>query len=80
MDGHAGRLVDDEQVLVLVCEADRDGLGPERAAPLLRQPYLDDRACREAVALVAFRPVDGHRALAHEPLGQRPRADLVPFG
>ena len=45
VDGHAGRLVDDEEVLVLVCEADRDGLGPEarRSAPpaaVPRRPSL----------------------------------------
>jgi hypothetical protein len=69
-----GGLVDDEEVLVLVGEPERDLLAFERP----RQLWLDLEliAGREAVALGTRGAADGDLAGLDQPLGGGPRPDL----
>ena len=72
----AGRLVDDEQVLVLPGHGVlglRDLGGGRRD----RLGHLDDLAPAQRVALRALLPVDGHAALVDQPLRRRPRAGVL---
>ena len=75
MDDDAGRLVDDEQVLVLEGDAQRDVLAFERCRGGLRLE-LDRLSTREAVALRPRRAVDRGLPSVDQPLGGRPRPYL----
>ena len=75
MHDEAGRLVDDEQVLVLVRQRDGDGLRREHRGRA-RELDLDHRSCLQAVALRARRAVDQHRSVAQQALRERARPDL----
>ena len=72
----AGRLVDDQQMLVLVGDAEIDLLGLERLRRLRRQLHLDLLAALQAVALRPRASVHPHRAGRQQALGSRARADL----
>ena len=77
MNDDAGRLVDDEQVLVLPDDVEIHLLGLERAG---LGGELDDDLL-PALEPVALRPrlaVDEDGAVGDQPLGERPRADLGP--
>jgi hypothetical protein len=73
----SGRLVDDEQVLVLPDNAQVEILGLEGAWLTLRRLELDRLSSREPVALRAPRTVDQHLARVEQPFGGRARADVV---
>jgi hypothetical protein len=74
MDDQPSRLVDDEEVLVFVCESQIERLGLEPATTL---PRLDlNRLPRlEPVALGPSLPVDSHRSHLEQALGLGTRAD-----
>ena len=78
MDDDARRLVHDEQVLVLVGEAQVERLCDERRRD--RRLELDLLARLEPVALRARDAVDAHLAGREQPLGGSTRADLVEPG
>jgi hypothetical protein len=69
VDDHPGRLVDDEQVLVLVRDRKVDGLRDERRR---RRGWLelDLLPALEPVALRAAGAVDEGRARLDQPLGR----------
>jgi len=73
MDDHAGRLVHDEQGLVLVDDADRDVLAGNR--PLLELRYLDshDISGLGAIARLLALAVHEHIPLSNERCCLRPR-------
>ncbi len=76
VDDHAGRLVDDEQVVVLVRDAKRDVLPLDRGRATIRQLELDLLPAFEPMALRPPGAVDERASLADEPLGRGARADL----
>ena len=76
MDDETGRLVDDEQVLVLVRHGEVDLLRDEPARPRRGRLELELLAADEPVALRTRPPVDEHAAVLDQPLGDRPRPDL----
>jgi hypothetical protein len=71
-----GRLVDDEEVLVLVRDPQVELLGLQLGALLSRELDLERLATREAVALGRGRPVDPNRAGLDQPLGRAAGRDL----
>jgi hypothetical protein len=75
VDDDPGRLVDDEEVLVLVGDPERHLLRLQRSGGR-RRLELDRLAAREPVALGARLAVDQHRALLEQPLGCGARAEL----
>ena len=80
MDDDAGRLVHDEQVLVLVGDGELDVLGLDHARGLRGHFDLDLLPTLEPVALRPRPPVDAHVSLLHEPLCGRSRAHLGQLG
>ena len=80
MDDEARGLVDHEQVLVLVRHGELHRLRLEARARRRRRLELELLAARELVALRARASVDEDAALAQQPLGHRPRADLRQAG
>jgi hypothetical protein len=77
MDDEPGRFVDDEEVLVLVGDAQIELLGLERRRPSRRYVELELLAAFEPVALRADGSVDEHSPLAEETLRSGARADLL---
>ena len=75
MDDDAGGLVDDEQVVVLVRDRERDLIVLERRLDRVGLE-LDRLAAREAVALRARGAVYPDAALSEQPRGRRTGADL----
>ncbi len=77
--GHSGRLVDDDDVLVLVHDADGHRLGFE---PGDRTGKLDlhHRSALETVTLRPHEAVDRHRAFRQQSLGKRACCDLASLG
>ena len=78
MDGDARGLVHDQQVLVLVRDAEVERCRDERRGR--GRLELDLLAGLEAVRLGARSPVDEDAACVEEPLGRGPRADLLEPG
>src|SRR5262245_63560214 len=76
----ACRLVDDEQVLVLVGDAELDVLRLDLPGGLRWQLYLELFAALQPVALRPLPPVDADRAALDEPLRRRARSDLRQLG
>ena len=76
MDDDPGRLVDDEEVLVLVGDPKLHRLGLEPARCRARRLELDRLPAAQPEALRARRPVHEHVAGLHQPLGRRTRPDL----
>jgi hypothetical protein len=76
MDDDACGLVDDEQVLVLVRDAEIDARGPDPLSPLGRLE-LDLLAFLEAIALWPRRAVDGDAAGLEQALGVRAGSELL---
>jgi hypothetical protein len=76
MDDHPGRLVDHEEVLVLVRDSQVALLGLEIPFGALGDLHLDELAALEPVALRPAFAVDAHRTGGEEPLGLRTRAHL----
>jgi hypothetical protein len=70
VDDEAGRLVDDEQVLVLIRDAKIEILELECGPPTLRYLDLEPLTAREPMALCARRTVDAHALLAQQALGR----------
>jgi hypothetical protein len=79
MDDDAGRLVDDEQVLVLVCDPEVDPCGPDGRAAL-RRLVRDLLALLQAVALRPRGPVDGDAARVEDAFRVRTGAELLEVG
>ena len=77
MDDDPGRLVDDEQVLVLVHDGQIELLGLESALASLRDVDLELLTSLEPVALAAGRAVDEDVAVAEQAFRGRTRADLI---
>jgi hypothetical protein len=71
-----GRLVHHQQVVVLVCDPQREILGLKLGLDALRDLELELLPALEAVALRPLRSVHERRAFLDEPLGRRARADL----
>jgi hypothetical protein len=71
-----GRLVDDEEVLVLERDPQVELFGLELGALLGRELELQRLATREAVALGRWGPVDANRTGLDQPLGCAPGRDL----
>ena len=80
MNDEARRLVDDQQVLVLVRDGEIHRLGLERALRRGGRLELDLLAADELVALQPHAPVDEHAARSEQSLGDGARADLGQFG
>ena len=78
MDDEAGRLVDDEEVLVLVDDVERDRLGDE--LPGLGQRDVELLPALEPEALRPGLPVDEDVARRDEALGRGARADAGKLG
>src|SRR5687768_3422998 len=76
----AGGLVDDEKMLVLVGDAERHLLGLELGRTARRDVEVQLLAACQPMALRTRSPVDEDAALAEEPLGHGPRADLLEAG
>jgi hypothetical protein len=76
MDDEPRRLVDDEEVLVLVRDVQVHRLRLERRHRRLRGLELELLAAGELVALLPRASVDEDAALAQQPLGDRAGADL----
>ena len=76
MHDETRRLVDDEQMLVLVRHDEIHLLRLERARRCGRRLELELLPALELVALRARAAVDEHAAAAQQPLGYRARADL----
>ena len=76
VDDDARRLVHDEQVLVLVGDAERRGRDRRGGRRRLRRPHRDPLAAGEHVALGARRAVDGHVAAVDQPLRRGARAGV----
>jgi hypothetical protein len=76
MDDNPGRLVDDEQVLVLVGDAKAQLLRLERFRADRAAVELDRLAARKPKALGAVAAVDAHGAPREETLGLGARSDL----
>lgn len=79
MNGDAGGLVDDDEVLIRVPHLDGDGLRSESVITL-GYVDLDDRSRLDAVALRALLAVDPNGPLEQQPLGEGARADLGTSG
>jgi hypothetical protein len=79
MDDDAGRLVDDEQVLVLVGDAEVDAGGPD-PLPAFRRLEDDLVALLDAVALRPGSATDGDAARIEQPFGVRARTELLEVG
>jgi hypothetical protein len=79
VDGHARRLVDHDQVCVLVGERDGRRLRPE-AGRAVGKLHLDQGARVEPVALRPDCAVDRHEAVVQQALGERTRPDLGALG
>jgi hypothetical protein len=77
VDDDARRLVDNEQVLVLVRDSKRDVLRLDDTRTPVRELELHLLPALEAMALRPPRAVDERAALADEPLGRRARADFL---
>jgi hypothetical protein len=75
MDDDARRLVDDEQVLVLVCDPEVHRLGLERRLGPLGKLDLDLLPALEAKALRADLTVDPYSSCSDESLSLRTRLD-----
>ena len=80
MNDDARRLVHDEQVLVLVGDAELDVLGLDLPRRLRRKLDLKLLPALEAVALRACPAVHAHVAALDEPFGRGARADLGQLG
>ena len=80
MHHDARRLVDDEQVLVLVGDAELDVLGLDLPRRLRWELDLKLLAALEAVALRARSAVHAHVAALDEPFGRGARADFGQLG
>ena len=76
VDDEPGRLVDDEQVLVLVGDPQVERLVRARARRSRARLELDLLPALEPVALRARDAVDEHRAGGEQALGRGARADL----
>ena len=76
MDDDAGRLVDDEHVLVLPGDPERHLLALELVRDRLGHGQLELLAALEPVRLRPPLAVDDRRALLQQPLGRGARADL----
>ena len=76
VDDDPGRLVDDEQVLVLVGDSQVDRLGLEPERRLGRGVDLELLPTFETVALRPRRPVEADDACGDQPLGFAARSDL----
>ncbi len=77
--GEPGRLVQHEEMLVLVSQRNRDWPG-RHVRGRSRQDDLDDGAGLEPVALCSLRAVHANRAVAQQPLGEGACADLGASG
>jgi hypothetical protein len=76
MDDQPGRLVDDQQVLVLVGDAQVKLFGLERRLFPRRRVDLELLATRQAVTLSSRLTVDSNGTCTDQTLGGRARADL----
>ncbi len=80
MHDDAGRLVDDEEVLVLVGDAKPDLLRGERGLPEAAEVELDLLPALQPMALRPPRSVDQDAPVGEKALGTRARADLLDAG
>src|SRR4051812_20308529 len=76
MDDDSGGLVDDEQVLVLVCDSQIACLWLEDDVLLFSGVHLHQLSAQEAVALGPLLAVDPHCPAREQALGLRARGDL----
>ena len=75
VNDETGRLVDDEEVLVLVRDAEIHRFGCELGRCALRRFELDVLASRQTVTLSLPATVHEHSSRLHQPLGHAPRPD-----
>jgi hypothetical protein len=80
MHDDPGRLVDDEEMLVLVGDAEVDLLALQRLGLLRRKLELELLPTLQSVALRSSAPVYPDRAGRQQPFGCRARADLRELG
>jgi hypothetical protein len=77
MNDHTGRLVDDEQVLVLPGDLEAGRLGLHgRHRGRIGQLHADLLSGKQPVALRTRQTVDEHNAVRDQPLGGGARADV----
>jgi hypothetical protein len=76
MDDHPGRLVDDEQVLVVVGDPELALLGLESVLVAFGDVDLDAFSALEPTALRSPLAVDPHGAGGEQPLGFRARPNV----
>lgn len=71
MDDQSGRLVDHQQVLVLVADVDRRSVVPDRVDGPHQRAEVDGQILPrpQRQALLGRMPVDGHRTRRDRPLG-----------
>jgi hypothetical protein len=72
VDDHAGRLVDDEQVLVLVDDRDGDRLRLQRRVGWGGQDHPEPLASGQAVTRASWATVDERAAIPEQALGVSP--------
>jgi len=77
VDDDARGLVHDEQMLVLVGDAEIELLGLQCGRPALRHLHLQHVAGRKTMALRLPRAVDAYALLGEEALRRRPRAHFL---
>jgi len=72
MNHHTGRLVDDEQVFILIDDIERDRLGHGHRRVCLRNLDLDNVSGRHPIRWLGGLAVDPDQATLDEPRGGRP--------